>query len=706
MPKMSAAMPSAETLPTPTQDSVQDRLRRFRGYIRTWLKLTAVLRLQMKRDYAYADGDQLSDADREKLIKERRPPLVFNELEPVIDLIAGMQVDLKTDYTALPRGVEDKRLGELATATLKAARDWTRFNRKKARMFLDGVITGMGAVEILHRLDDADDLIWGDVRVNRINPLAFIWDPWATQDDLQDGRFMGKATWMPIDEAKKRYADKPGINVGEWLNATGFIGSAEDFGLGQSFQGELIDQERGMVRIVTLWYKVPKRLTFLVNLRTGEMEPVDSREAGEERLREIRQTEGRQVVNALTIQESEQEVVVQNQQTNQVLTDPTTGVPFRFDSAESAQAMLDMLADRMGFEVQTAHKVLTRQAQVPYWVEMSWWDILEEGKTPFTDRQYPYIPYISRQYSDDPTSIQGVVRQRRDRQDEINKRYSNLLAHLNSTAHSGYFNRKSGGANTTELRQMGSAPGVVVEYTTTMPFKIEPSQISTGHFALLQHNLLGIQRTSGVTAELAGQTTQQTVSGRAIRARQQGGLTIIRPRLDALDEADLNAGRMLLRRIQQFYPPQKIRRIIGVAEATSPLGPNQQSIFADPVTGRPMPEAEIIELLSRMRAIQFDLSLGLQPFSPTQRQAQFEQAVQLAGMITSTGRPLGSKTMEALVEMSDMPTDLEQGLRQDLQAEQQAAVTEQGGLNDQLQGFISNIRGGRAGGSEGVTGNA
>jgi hypothetical protein len=120
-------------------------------------------------------------------------------------------------------------------------------------------------------------------------------------------------------------------------------------------------------------------------------------------------------------------------------------------------------------EVYDRFTVVKRQARVPEYTEMVWWEVLKEGKTPFNDRLYPYVPYVSRQFSDDPESIMGIVRNLHDPQDEYNKRYSNILAHLNSSTHSGWFNRRTGGGNKQQLELLGSKPGIVVEYASVAP---------------------------------------------------------------------------------------------------------------------------------------------------------------------------------------------------------------------------------------------
>lgn len=630
--------------------------------VKLWATTTQTAREKFRRDYDLAEGNgkQWRQADRQKVMSERRPALEFNQVLPQVELVAGIQRSMEMSYVALPRGLEDKRLGEIASATLKAAREFIRLGRIDAHVFDDGTICGLGVWKLLHTLNDAKDILWGDIHASRVNPLAYIWDPWACVDEgFQDGAFMGDAGWISLDDFHERY---PGMghlkNPGEWLNQAGnFIGDSTLLGLGDNLRQELFDQETGRIRILNMWYKKPVVIRVLVNTETGQVSEVKDEADGEKQLATIASQYG---------QEATAQYQIMNAGSYTSIIDPTTGQSENFATPDAAQARLNQLSAARGMDVYEKMKVITREAKVPYWCEMVWGQILQQGKTPYKDRNYPYVPYVSRMLQDDPESIMGIVRNLWDPQDEYNKRYSNLLAHSNSSSHSGWLNRRSGGANSGELQRMGSTPGVVVEYAGTPPSQIKPVEMSAGHFNMIQSSERQILKISGINAEMVGSTTQKTVSGRAIRARQEGGNTILKPRLYSFEESQLDVTHMLLSRIQQYYPPQKIKRIIGLAELASPMGAMGQSIFSDPVTGQPMSEDEVIRMLVTMSNLSFDLAIKLEPSDPTQRQAEFERAFQLAGLLMQTGRQLGPMTMQALTDMSDMPSRFAEGLRRDM----------------------------------------
>lgn len=677
-------------------------------YIASWLQATATMRRMFTRDYEYTDGNgkQWLAADRAAVIKSRRPVLEFNQVLPQVLLVAGMHRDVKIDYVAKPRGIEDARLGEIVIASLKATADFTRIYRVNDRVSDDATICGLGVWEILHASDDADDMVYGDITVSRIDPRAFVFDPWALSGigDLQDGNFMGKLQWMDRDTFLERYPGKSRLAVpGDWIEyGRKMLDSrSDDLGLGPNLEAELWDAQTGRIRVATMWCKKLHPITLLVDHNTGRVTPVESKDKANAFLAEMSAKVGREAVAQFEPIMSDQTSAVVARGTAVPIPDMETGQPMEFGAPESAQAYLDEMSRKAGMGVYSQFEIITRKARVPYWTEMTWGEELASGPSPFKDRKYPFVPLISQQFTDDPESIMGIVRNLHDPQDEYNKRYSNLLGHLNSSSHSGWFNRKTGGANADQLRQAGSVPGIVVEYQTIKPEQIKPVEVSQGHFLLLQTSQQNIRVISGVNADMTGSNNAQTVSGRAIRARQAGGTTIMKPRLRRYEESQLDVAKMLISRIQQFYPPEKLRRIIGVFESMIPLGPQLQPIFMDPITGQPMQEDQIIQSLRDMQNIQFDLSIQVAPYSESDRQVMYEKALQLVGVIAQAGGFIGPGTLKGIVDLADMPTRLAEGMKRDLMLMGMVPPGQGGqpGLAGKVENTINQTKGGKAGGS-------
>src|SRR5574343_645700 len=630
-----------------------DELVTAQGYIASWARTTQVARQHFARDYEYTDGNgkQWLAKDRAKLEKQGRPVIEINQVLPQVLLVAGMHRDAKLGIACKPRGMEDARLSEVTSAALRATMDFARVPRVTDRVTDDSIICGLGVWEILHKIDDAEDLVFGDITAERIPPDSFIYDPWAltSAEGLQNGQFMGKWSWFSKDDFLDEFPDHAGYaTTGEWMN-------------------------------------------------------IPNKDKAQAFLAAMAEKAGRDAVAQFEPIQSDRTSAVVLKGTAITAPDMFSGQPMEFADPESANAHLNALSQRVGMGVYQQFEVITRKTKKPYFYKMVWNEILKEGFSPFRDRMYPFAVLIGQQFSDTPESIMGIVRPLHDPQDEFNKRYSNLLANLNSSVSSGWFNRKSGGANTRLLSEVGSRPGVVVEYQSIKPERIQPMEMSQGHFMLLNLQQQNIRVSSGVNADMMGANNSTTVSGRAIRARQAGGATVLKPRLRRYEEAYLDLAKLWLSRVQQFCPPEKLKRIIGVFEMGAPLGANNQPIFSDPLTGSPMPEALIYQTLATLTNIQFDLKLDVTPNTDSERQAQFEKGMSITQVLTSTGRPVGPGTFAALCDMADLPTRFAEGLKRDMMLP--PSMPQQGG-GGAIGNAMNAIKGGAAGGGANSFGGA
>ena len=689
-------MANTDTTPQyETSADTNDLWRQGAEALVSWWTATEFLRKKIRKSFEYADGNQWSEKDLWKVNSEGRPALTFNELLPQIDTLSGVQRNLQMEFVTKPIGFEDKRLSEIATGTLVAAQEFTRITRIDGQVFDNGIIGGMGVWHVGHTYDDAEDLAWGDTTIRRVNPLCFIFDPWYRNPDFQDGRWMGELVWMDKDTYESTFPGKkfPGEGV-DWVTSlNGIFGDSTELGTPQSLIEELQSRTDNYTRVVFLYFKQWNTLYFAINDQTGDVTlGYPSKAKAEEALSKT--------INEQVESEFENVQLVPNQDGTFTLTisEQDLGIP-PFRTEEEALAVIANEKKNRIAQLRDNFTVVSRKIRSLRRIVFNAQEVLDSKKEIYNDRRFPYGVYVSRKYSDEVDSIQGIVYQNIDSANEINKRYSNLLAHLNSSAHSGWLNRASGGADTRKLEQRGARPGIVVEYTTIKPEQIKPVALDAGHFTLIDANIKGLQRRTGINAELLGITTQATVSGRAINARQQGGLTTVRPRVQEFEEAKLDVARLVLSRIQQFWPEEKIQRVIGVYELHTPLTSSGTPIFHNPETGEPMTDDQIIRLLTRFRTTRFDLALKLRQKSDTERDAEWEKAIEMAGLLTSTGRPLGPKTLEALADLSNAPTRFSEALKIDIQQPVNPAILQPGGTNAQLNQTISNIRGGKAGGS-------
>jgi hypothetical protein len=156
---------------------------------------------------------------------------------------------------------------------------------------------------------------------------------------------------------------------------------------------------------------------------------------------------------------------------------------------------------------------------------------------------------------------------------------SQALNHLNRSANSGWLNHSTRGASSEVLEKFGSVPGIVINYQDEPPRQIDPTPLSAGHVGMIQFAKEQIKGTSLVNAEVQGIASEgyKALSGKAIQARQQGGLVGNEDLFDNQLLGDKIVGMQLISMIQQIFTPSRIERI--VADKADMATSNMAAIF-------------------------------------------------------------------------------------------------------------------------------
>jgi hypothetical protein len=299
---------------------------------------------------------------------------------------------------------------------------------------------------------------------------------------------------------------------------------------------------------------------------------------------------------------------------------------------EAADQQLDNIRKQAGEAIAQKYRIIVRDRTALMTTHMTAWDLLDDSPSPYLDDwRMPFSPFIPFQDTDDLYSIKGVIRDLKDAQREINWDHSTIQDELVRGAKSGWWIPKDMEAQVEDLRQR--------IHRAAPPIPVVPAQMSQGFMSMMQFSEQAIMKISGINAELAGTTTQKTVSGRAIQARQAGGLVGVSSLMLRWNMTQEYTFTLLLKRIMQYYSEQKMLRILGQDNKMSQeMGMSGQ-----------MPPAEILlERFKYMKQIDYDIKIGFQEASATARQAVFTQAVQLKAL----GVPY---SLDMLVDMSDAP---------------------------------------------------
>lgn len=247
------------------------------------------------------------------------------------------------------------------------------------------------------------------------------------------------------------------------------------------------------------------------------------------------------------------------------------------------------------------------------WAKFVRGSVLEEGESPYQDAdgksECPL--YMVSAYVDRDNARHGIVRDMFDAQDEINKRRSKALHSINSRQTWG----PKGAVNSVaEMKRELAKPDGHVEIndeaiisareTGVQPFNIiSTSDQTTGQFQLLQEAKLEIDLL-GANAALEGETGE-SASGRAVLARQQGGMIEIAALNDRMHHFTRSIYRAIWNRIRQFWREERWLRVTDDERNARFVGLNR------PVT--------LQEWLSRQdveRVQQIAMQMGLRPNDP------------------------------------------------------------------------------------------
>lgn len=344
--------------------------------------------------------------------------------------------------------------------------------------------------------------------------------------------------------------------------------------------------------------------------------------------------------------------------------------------------------------------------------------ILDEGESPYLDEKgKTTCPLIMQSaYVDRYGNRYGVVRDMLDPQDEINKRRSKLLHQLNSRQTMGIKGAVSVMAMKAALSRADGHVEIdpaIMDAAREMgmrPFDLIQNQDQTaGQFNLLQEAKVEIDM-MGANSGLAGKDESGgTASGRAIIAKQQGGLIEIAPLSDGLSDFTNRVYRAIWNRIRQYWQAEKwvrvtddernvrfvgLNRPVTLGEYLGTLDQEQAAMIAQQlalVPGDPRLN-EVVDVENPVEEIDIDITIDEVPTSMTLESETFEQVINLA-----TSMP-GSVPPEILIELApgikrDVKDKLLEHMEVQKQAEAQAQQAQQEAMQgqSQMQGQIEQI---------------
>jgi hypothetical protein len=548
--------------------------------------------------YEFMKGEQWEKDVKRKLEADKRAHQVYNYIQAKIDVLSGLARQNRVDPKAFPVEGSDDGVADVATAVLMRTAKQNNLSNEEIRVFEDEVIAGRG---LFHLGMSQNRNPLGDILIERF--------PWADgyfgahqKLDGSDATHIHKAKWLSVGEAKVTYPDK----------------------------AEQITEMIGMVS------KEPENAKIELQKDPGSTGSSIERYLRNDEILDMNHRKVRLVEHE--IKEFRTAYYLENQQ-------GTLGQEVPKAVYEKVKNLPMDLVIPMEFPKERIRIVVTVGTELI--------------KNFYPDRPYDgfsLIPVYA--YKFDDGTFLGKVEAMKGAQREINKRGSQSIDIVNKMIGRGWFydddtfddpreaekfRNQAGGAGWYQKVASTDRPPVAAD---TPPF---PNELLNMHGV----NLSIMEGVSNINPGMSGMGKTGYESGSALARQQKSGLVGNERVFDNFILSKQQLFRKVFKMIQEYYTKERIARIV-LSEASDPgrMEPLQVGGQEIPAQRSAPEDAEalqsIVKMLETKDLADYDIQIGEQIFSATNKEAQFMAWMEAAqhGMQVPPGM---------LIELSSLP---------------------------------------------------
>ena len=254
-------MPLAEREDSPAKAGVDKKEDKDLNQLLKWLKQAeeskpeVTYREVSAEDYDFYSGKQDTDEVLLKLEDKKRPPTVYNEIKPKIDMLIGMAAQTKHETSILPVGTEDEPLVELMGGTLKHFQKKIKTKRKELEVFEHTTKSGRSLLYFY---------------IDKLNPFKPV---------IKCKRIEGRNFWLDSDRQEYDFTDSRYLFIDKWLTKEEIEQFWPTFDASQAEQSgrqadgpSFFDEAREKYRIVEGWYYKLIEAIYFINPMNGKVE--------------------------------------------------------------------------------------------------------------------------------------------------------------------------------------------------------------------------------------------------------------------------------------------------------------------------------------------------------------------------------------------------------------------------------------------------
>lgn len=199
--------------------------------------------------------------------------------------------------------------------------------------------------------------------------------------------------------------------------------------------------------------------------------------------------------------------------------------------------------------------------------------VLEDGDSPYRHGDFPFVPFVADYTGEvaDEFDVQGIIRSLKDPQREVNKRRSQSLHIINTTANPVYWVKEGTMApgDFQRFKERGAIAGGVFKYAAERPLREEAAAFPMALAQMEEISTHDLRAISGINPEMLGEAMPSGTSGKAIELRQRQSITQIAALFDNLRLSKKRLLSLLWGEpgrpglIPQYYNEAKVIRIVG-----------------------------------------------------------------------------------------------------------------------------------------------
>ena len=199
-------------------------------------------------DFEFVEGNQLTAEEVTELTDRGQPQVIENELHPIVEDSMGVYKSQASRIVYRGRNIgEDETSANTLTDMSLHAEQESDYEFEEGDMARDAFTCGMGVMEVYATIDD---FLQPKVGHRQEDVLNMFPDPNSKRYDWNiDAKFVARAKWMHISEAKVKWPSKLD-QINAYVNQ-----DPVDDGTSSFKRENFYDKKSKKIRPVEMWYK-------------------------------------------------------------------------------------------------------------------------------------------------------------------------------------------------------------------------------------------------------------------------------------------------------------------------------------------------------------------------------------------------------------------------------------------------------------------